>query len=62
MESNKQAEMGERMAAEIITLRDGNDLGRQLPPPGMKGNLLLATETPGVSTGSFSYEHPGGKA
>lgn len=62
MESNKQAEMGERMAAEIITLRDGNDLGRQLPPPGMKGNLLLATETPGVSTGSFSYEHPGDKA
>ena len=56
MESNKQAEMGERMAAEIITLRDGSDLGRQLPPPGMNCNLILANETPGIDAGSFSYE------
>ena len=45
--------MGECMTAEIITLRDGNDLGRQLPPPGMNGNLTLATKTPGLNAGSF---------
>lgn len=43
------------MAAEIITLRDGSDLGRQVPPPGMQDNLRLATETPGSNAGSFSY-------
>lgn len=56
MESNKQAEMGDSMTAEIITLRDGSDLGRQLPPPGMNDNLTLANETPGFNAGSFSYE------
>jgi len=55
MESNKQAEMGDSMTAEFITLRDGNDLGRQLPPPGMNDNLTLVNETPGLSAGSFLY-------
>lgn len=55
MESNKQAEMGDSMTAEIITLRDGSDLGRQLPPPGMNNNLTLAHETPSYNAGSFSY-------
>lgn len=47
--------MGDSMTAEFITLRDGNDLGRQLPPPGMQDNLTLASETPGFHAGSFSY-------
>ena len=56
MESNKQAEMGDSMTAEFITLRDGNDLGRQLPPPGMNDNLTLANETPGFNARSFSFK------
>lgn len=47
--------MGDSMTAKIITLRDGNDLGRQLPPPGMHNNLTFADKTPGVSAGSFLY-------
>lgn len=44
------------MTAEFITLRDGNDLGRQLPPPGMNDNLTLANETPGFNARSFSFK------
>lgn len=41
------------MTAEIITLRDGNDLGRLLPPPGMQNSTTLDTDTPGDNAGSF---------
>ena len=56
MESNKQAEMGDSMTAEFITLRDGNDLGRQLPPPGMTRNNFNELTTPGDNAGSFSFK------
>lgn len=41
------------MTAEINTLRDGIDLGRQLPPPGMKIAQGNGLQTPGNNAGSF---------